>query len=443
MTAALREMRQWLQENGCTHVAMESTGIYWQPVYAVLDGAFELVVGNAHHIKNVPGRKTDVKDSEWIANLLRHGLIRSSFVPAKPVRELRDLLRYRRKLVDACAAERNRLLKLLGTANIKLSSVASNVFGVSGMAMLRALIAGTVTPAEMAGLARGRLRHKLAELELALQGCVEDHHRYLLSVQLRRIEAAEYDIKQLDARITAKLEPDDEQHQRLMRIPGVDWFVAAVIVAELGIDMTVFPSAAHAAAWAGICPGNYESPTGQARGLKAHGKRNGGNIRKGNRPPQDSPGHRGGGRLAQDRQLPQGQILSPARPARPTARRRRGRTQDPDRRRSHARHRRPVQRSRRRSSRHSVPPARHPHPGPPPQSPRLQGRPYPNPGTSVTSFSWQNGSCFPPAALERIRCFVISPEQVPAIRYIQEHTTENEPIFVGLSRHDKVVLLCF
>ena len=152
MTAALREMREWLQENGCTHVAMESTGIYWQPVYAVLDGAFELVVGNAHHIKNVPGRKTDVKDSEWIANLLRHGLIRSSFVPANPVRELRDLLRYRRKLVDACAAERNRLLKLLGTANIKLSSVASDVFGVSGMAMLRALIAGTVTPAEMAGL---------------------------------------------------------------------------------------------------------------------------------------------------------------------------------------------------------------------------------------------------------------------------------------------------
>ena len=273
LTAALREMRQWLQENGCTHVAMESTGIYWQPVYAVLDGGFALVVGNAHHIKNVPGRKTDVKDSEWIANLLRHGLIRSSFVPAKPVRELRDLLRYRRKLVDACAAERNRLLKLLETANIKLSSVASDVFGVSGMAMLRALIAGTATPAEMADLARGRLRHKLAELELALEGCVEDHHRYLLSMQLRRIEAAEHDIQELDARITAKLEPYDEQHQRLMLIPGVDWFVAAVIVAELGVDMTVFPSAAHAAAWAGMCPGNYESA----------GKRNGGKARKGNR----------------------------------------------------------------------------------------------------------------------------------------------------------------
>jgi len=273
LTAALREMRDWLRENGCTHVAMESTGIYWQPIYAVLDGGFELVVGNAHHIKNVPGRKTDVKDSEWIANLLRHGLIRSSFVPAKPVRELRDLLRYRRKLVDACAAERNRLLKLLETANIKLSSVASDVFGVSGMAMLRALIAGTETPAEIAGLARGRLRRKLAELELALEGCIEDHHRYLLGMQLRRIEAAEHDIEELDARITAKLEPYDEQHQRLMQIPGVDWFVAAVIVAELGVDMTVFPSAAHAAAWAGLCPGNYESA----------GKRSGGKVRKGNR----------------------------------------------------------------------------------------------------------------------------------------------------------------
>jgi transposase len=272
LTAALREMRDWLREQGCTHVAMESTGIYWQPVYAVLDGHFELVVGNAHHIKNVPGRKTDVKDSEWIANLLRHGLIRSSFVPAKPVRELRDLLRYRRKLVDAGAAERNRLLKLLETANIKLSSVASDVFGVSGMAMLRALIAGTATPAEMAALARGRLRHKLAELELALEGCVEDHHRYLLGMQLRRIEAIEHDLGELDTRITAKLEPYGEQHRRLTQIPGVDWFVAAVMVAELGVDMTVFASAAHAAAWGGMCPGNYESA----------GKRHGGKLRKGN-----------------------------------------------------------------------------------------------------------------------------------------------------------------
>jgi len=182
MTASLRELRDWLREAGCTHVAMESTGVYWWPVYLVLAGYFEIVVGNAHHMKNVPGRKTDVKDSEWNGQLLRHGLVRPSFVPAKPLRELRDLLRYRRKLVDGAAAERNRVLKLLETANIKLSSVMSDVFGVSGMAMLRALIVGGAKPAEMAGLARGTLRRKKAQLELALDGCIEEHGGIRLSV---------------------------------------------------------------------------------------------------------------------------------------------------------------------------------------------------------------------------------------------------------------------
>ena len=259
VTAALRELRDWLCGAGCTHVAMESTGVYWLPVYMVLAGHFELVVGNAHHIKTVPGRKTDVKDSEWIAQLLRPGLIRPSFVPPKPLRELRDLLRYRRKLVDGAAAERNRLLKLLETANIKLSSVASDVFGVSGLAMLRALIDGTATPAEMAALARGILRRKQADLALALDGCVEEHHRFILAMQLHRIEAAERDIATLDARIAEKLVPYEDAHRRLMTIPGVDWFIAAVILAELGDDMRVYHSAAHAAAWTGICPGNNES----------------------------------------------------------------------------------------------------------------------------------------------------------------------------------------
>jgi len=154
MTAELRRLRDWLQSEGCTHVAMESTGVYWMPVYAILEGHFELVVGNATHIKQVPGRKTDVKDSEWIADLLRHGLIRRSFVPPKPLRELRDLLRYRRKLVESQTAERNRLLRLLETANIKLASVASDVFGVSGRRMLRALLDGVSTPQEMAELAK-------------------------------------------------------------------------------------------------------------------------------------------------------------------------------------------------------------------------------------------------------------------------------------------------
>jgi transposase len=272
MTASLRELRDWLHAAGCTHVAMESTGVYWQPVYAVLAGHFELVVGNAHHIKTVPGRKTDVKDSEWLAQLLRHGLIRPSFVPPKPLRELRDLLRYRRKLVDGCAAERNRLLKLLETANIKLSSVASDVFGVSGMAMLRALIEGNANAEQMAALARGVLRRKQADLALALDGCVEEHHRFLLAMQLRRIETAERDIASLDERITAKLEPYKAAHGRLMTIPGVDWFTAAVIIAELGDDMSVFRSSAHAAAWTGICPGNNESA----------GKRKAIGVRKGN-----------------------------------------------------------------------------------------------------------------------------------------------------------------
>src|SRR5499433_4183629 len=182
-TRELVGLREWLLSEGCTHLAMESTGVYWKPVYAILEGALEIVVANAQHVKKVPGRKTDVKDAEWLADLLCHGLLRSSFVPPKPIRELRDLTRYRRKLVESQAAERNRLLKLLESANIKLASVAADVFGVSGMAMLRALIEGTATPAEMAGLARGVLRRKEADLVLALDGCLAEHHRYLLGLQ--------------------------------------------------------------------------------------------------------------------------------------------------------------------------------------------------------------------------------------------------------------------
>src|SRR5207249_11744205 len=172
----LLALSQWLQGEGCTHVAMESTGVYWKPVYAVLEGTFEPIVANAQHIKNVPGRKTDVKDAEWIADLLLHGLLRPSFVPPKPIRELRDLTRYRRKLVESRSAERNRLLKVLETANIKLASVASDVFGVSGMQMLREIVRGESTPAQMAQLARRRLRNRVDDLVLALDGRAEAHH---------------------------------------------------------------------------------------------------------------------------------------------------------------------------------------------------------------------------------------------------------------------------
>src|SRR5712692_8529716 len=200
-TRELLNLREWLLSQGCTHVAMESTGVYWKPVYAILEGALEIVVANAQHVKKVPGRKTDVKDAEWIADLLCHGLLRASFVPPKLIRELRDLTRYRRKLVESQAAERNRLLKLLETANIKLSSVATDVFGMSGRLMLRALVEGKATPQEMAELAKGKLRKKIPELEPALEGKVEEHHRFLLRLRLQRLEAAEKDLAVLEKRI--------------------------------------------------------------------------------------------------------------------------------------------------------------------------------------------------------------------------------------------------
>jgi len=271
-TRELVSLREWLLAEGCTHAAMESTGVYWKPVYAVLEGALEIVVANAYHVKNVPGRKTDVKDAEWLADLLGHGLLRSSFVPPKPIRELRDLTRYRRKLVEAQTAERNRLLKVLESANIKLASVATDVFGVSGRLMLRALIEGVATPEEMSELAKGTLRRKIARLQPALEGNLEPHHRFLLKLQLQRVEAAERDLATLQERIQQKLEPYAAQSALLDEIPGVDRGLAAVIIAELGVDMTVFQSVSHLASWAGVCPGNNESA----------GKRRNSRVTKGN-----------------------------------------------------------------------------------------------------------------------------------------------------------------
>lgn len=259
VTRELLELREWCLAKGVTHVAMEGTGIYWRPVYALLEDAFAMILGNAQHIKNVPGRKTDVKDSEWLADLARHGLIARSFVPPKPLRQLRDLLRYRRKVMESRTAERNRLLKLLETANVKLASVVTDVFGVSGRLMLQALLEGSSAPAVIAGLAKGRLRKKVIELEQALEGRLDDHHRFLLRLQLRRLDQTDTDLATLDARIDEALVPYQEQCQSLQQIPGVSRVVAAVIVAELGTDMTVFHSAQHAAAWAGVCPGNNES----------------------------------------------------------------------------------------------------------------------------------------------------------------------------------------
>ena len=272
VTRDLEALRDWLVGAGVTHVGMESTGVYWRPVYAVLEGHFDLIVGNARHIRNVPGRKTDVKDAEWIADLVRHGLIAKSFVPPRPLREMRELLRYRRKLTESQAAERNRLLKLLETANIKLASIMSDVFGVSGRAMLRALIEGQASVEAMADLAKGQLRRKRSELILALEGRMEEHHRFLLTTQLRRLETIEQDIAALDLRINERLEPYRAPHALLMQIPGVDWLVAAVLIAEIGVDMSVFLSVYHLSSWAGVCPGGHESA----------GRQKSGRARKGN-----------------------------------------------------------------------------------------------------------------------------------------------------------------
>ena len=270
-TADLVALRDWLKALGVTHVGMESTGVYWKPVYAVLEGHFELIVGNAHHIKAVPGRKTDVKDAEWIADLVRHGLVRASFVPPPAIRELRDLVRLRRSLSEGLTTERNRTLKLLETANIKLASVASEVFGVSGMAMLRALVENAATPEQMAELARGKLRRKLAPLARALEGRLTEHHRFVLDLHLRRMAAIEADLAALDARIEARMEPFRAQRALLRQIPGVDDRVAATIIAEIGIDMSVFGSAMRLASWAGVCPGNHESAGRQRRGTTRRG----------------------------------------------------------------------------------------------------------------------------------------------------------------------------
>lgn len=271
-TRELLALREWLLSQGCTHVAMESTGVYWKPVYALLEGAFEIVVANAQQVKKVPGRKTDVKDAEWIADLLCHGLLRSSFVPPPPIRALRDLTRYRRKLVETQTAERNRLLKLLETANIKLASVATDVFGVSGRLMLKALVKGEASPQEMAGLAQKRLRGKIPELVPALEGKLQEHHRFLLRLQLDRLEAAEKDLALLEQSIREKLQPYEVQLALLDGIPGVNWTLAAVIIAELGVDMSVFQNVAQLTSWVGVCPGSNESA----------GKRKSSRIPKGN-----------------------------------------------------------------------------------------------------------------------------------------------------------------
>ena len=259
MTRDLLRLSDWLLAAGCTHAAMESTGSYWKPVYNLLEGSFELLVVNAQHMKAVPGRKTDVKDAEWIADLLRHGLLRPSFIPSRPERELRELTRYRTSLLQERAAEVNRLQKVLEGANIKLASVATNVVGLSGRAMLTAMVAGEYEVAAVAGLARGKLRNKIGALKEALDGRLEPHQRFMLATQLAHIDSLDSLIEEVSGEVEGRLETLQAELKRLSTIPGVSTRISQAMLSEMGADMGRFASAGHLASWVAICPGHDES----------------------------------------------------------------------------------------------------------------------------------------------------------------------------------------
>jgi transposase len=322
MTKDILALAAWLTSAGCSHVALESTGVYWKPIWNLLEGQFEVLLVNAQHIKAVPGRKTDIKDAEWIADLLQHGLLRPSFIPPAPQRHLRELTRYRSTLLAERARLVNRLHKVLEDTNLKLTAVATNVLGVSARAMLTALLAGETDPVALAGLARGKLRKKREQLEQALEGHVQDHHRFLLTSQLTHIDFLDEQVADCDAKIEQCIhqtsqqlgtpessngndqmlhssvspsvqsvpEPlpaqDHEQEKScqeplsyqqavalLDTIPGINQRIAEILIAEIGVDMRRFPSAGHLASWVGICPGNHQSAGKQLSGKTRKGDR--------------------------------------------------------------------------------------------------------------------------------------------------------------------------
>jgi len=273
MTDDLLVLVDWLVAVGCTHVAMESTGVYWKPVYNLLDGTVEVLIVNAQHIKAVPGRKTDVADAAWIAGLLRHGLLRPSFIPDRTQRELRDLTRYRKSLVEERTAEVNRLQKTLEGANIKLAGVATDILGLSGRAILDRLVAGQTDAALLAQCARGKMRRKIPELERALAGSFGAHHRFLVARQRAHIDYLDEALAEVSAEIAKRMAPHEDDVALLDTIPGIGRETAEALIAEIGVNMQQFPSAAHLASWAGMCPGNHESA----------GKRKSGKTRKGSR----------------------------------------------------------------------------------------------------------------------------------------------------------------
>lgn len=270
-TKELLELSDWLRRCGVTHAAMESTGVYWKPVWNLLEGQFEVLLVNAQHIKAVPGRKTDQRDSEWIADLLQHGLLRASFVPPTPIRELRDLTRYRASLMQEINRISNRVQKVLEDSNIKLASVATDALGASGRAMLEAIIGGQQDGQKLAEMSRGLLRNKIPELRQALQGRVTPHHRFLLRELLDHLYFVESKTRRIEQEVEERLRPFQSEVARLCTIPGIDRVTAGSLLAEIGLNMKQFPDAQHLASWAGLCPGSYESA----------GKRKSGKIRKG------------------------------------------------------------------------------------------------------------------------------------------------------------------
>ncbi|MEZ4497301.1 MAG: IS110 family transposase [Thermomicrobiales bacterium] len=271
MTADLLRLSDWLADEGVTQVAMESTGVYWKPVWNLLEGQCEQVLVNPAHMKAVPGRKTDVKDAEWIADLLQHGLLRASFVPARPERELRELTRYRTQQVRVRAAEVNRLQKTLEGANIKLGNVVSDVTGVSATAMLEALVAGTTDVTELADLAVGTLKRKRTDLQQALHGRLNDHQRFMIAQHLEAIRFLDGQIERVSGEIEERLAPFGAMIEVIRSIPGCGTWTAQVILAEIGTDMSRFPSPGHLSSWAGMCPGHDESGGKRRSGRIRHG----------------------------------------------------------------------------------------------------------------------------------------------------------------------------
>jgi len=274
MTRDLLKLKDWLTENDVEAVAMESTGVYWKPIFNILENDFQVILANPQYLKKVPGKKSDVKDCEWIASLLRCGLIPASFIPQRPIRELRELNRTRRKLVGMMSSEKNRIQKVLEDANIKLASVVSKIDGVSSMTMIQALLdKDSLSKEEITDMARGKLKSKVDQLVEALNGKVTDHHRFLLKLHLNNIAFLADQVQEIDEQIQKLMIPFQKEESLIQTIPGISKISAKAIISEIGVDMSQFPSEAHLASWAGICPGNNESA-----GVKKSGK-----IRKGNR----------------------------------------------------------------------------------------------------------------------------------------------------------------